>query len=64
MTALRLGLLWAPLWLVQLAQHFTGDLLVMRRGHWIVATIFVAACVVGTLVFGVHEPVEFIYFQF
>ena len=45
-------------------QHFTGDLLVMRRGPWVVLALFVTACVVATMVFGVHEPVEFIYFQF
>jgi alginate O-acetyltransferase complex protein AlgI len=62
--AFKLVLLWTPLWLVQLVQHFTGDLLVMRRGPWPVAALFVTACVVATLVFGVHEPVEFLYFQF
>ena len=49
---------------MQLAQHHTGDLMVMRRGPWWVATAFVTLCVVATMVFGVHEPVEFIYFQF
>jgi len=49
---------------VQLVQHFSGDLLVMRRGPMPVGALFVTACVVGILVFGVHEPVEFIYFQF
>jgi len=63
-TAFRLTLLWTPLWLVQLVQHFSGDLLVMRRGPMPVGALFVTACVVGILVFGVHEPVEFIYFQF
>ncbi len=62
--AFRLALLWGPLWTVQLAQHFTNDLMVMRRGHWLMPMLFVTACVVATLVFGVHEPVEFLYFQF
>lgn len=62
--AFRLSLLWAPLWGVQLLQHTTGDLLVMRRGPWPVVAAFVSACVVGVLLFGVHEPVEFLYFQF
>ncbi len=62
--ALRLALLWAPLWAVELAQHWSGDLMVMRRGSWWMAATFVTLCVVGTMVFGVREPVEFLYFQF
>ena len=62
--AFRLALLWAPLWVVQLAQHFSGDLMVMRRGGAATTVLFVTGCVVGALVFGAHEPVEFLYFQF
>ena len=45
------------------AQHFSGDLMVMRSGA-ATTVLFVTGCVVGALVFGAHEPVEFLYFQF
>ena len=53
-----------PLVLVQLAQHFCKDLLVPLRLPVPLRGLLVGALLVGMLVFGVREPVEFFYFQF
>jgi alginate O-acetyltransferase complex protein AlgI len=53
-----------PLVVMQLAQHFTKDLLVVLRLPAVLRGLLVGALVVAMLVFGVREPVEFFYFQF
>ncbi len=61
---LKLILLWTPLLLVQWAQHRSGNLMVMSQKNGLSSGLFVAGCVVGVLLLGVHEQVEFLYFQF
>jgi alginate O-acetyltransferase complex protein AlgI len=51
-----------PLLVVQIAQHATGDLLVMPKLR--LREPVYAACFVALVLFGVDEAVEFIYFQF
>jgi alginate O-acetyltransferase complex protein AlgI len=53
-----------PLVVVQLFQHGTKDLLVPLRLPLIPKALLFAALILGMLVFGVREPVEFFYFQF
>ena len=53
-----------PLVVMQLAQHFTKDLLVVLRLPAVLRGLLVGALVLAMLVFGVREPVEFFYFQF
>ena len=60
----QLIFLWTPLWAVQIWQHRTRDLLCFARAPAPVGLAFLVGCVVMSLVYGVHEDVEFIYFQF
>jgi len=53
-----------PLVVMQLAQHFTRDLLVVLRLPVVLRGLLVGALVLAMFVFGVREPVEFFYFQF
>ena len=53
-----------PLLLVQIAQQRSRDLLVMLRLPLVLRALFYAWLIVWILIFGVREPVEFIYFQF
>lgn len=53
-----------PLVVVQLFQHATKDLLVPLRLPLVPRALLFAALILGMLVFGVREPVEFFYFQF
>ncbi|MEM1449542.1 MAG: MBOAT family O-acyltransferase [Planctomycetota bacterium] len=53
-----------PLVVVQLAQHFSKDLLVPLRLPLVGRALLFAALLLGMMVFGVREPVEFFYFQF
>jgi hypothetical protein len=53
-----------PLVVMQLAQHFSKDLLVVLRLPTILRGLLVGALILAMLVFGVREPVEFFYFQF
>ncbi|QDV04935.1 Peptidoglycan O-acetyltransferase [Planctomycetes bacterium Poly30] len=53
-----------PLVLIQLAQHFSKDLLVPLRLPVIGRSLLLAAMILAMMVFGVREPVEFFYFQF
>ena len=53
-----------PLVAVQLAQHFSKDLLVPLRLPVIGRAALFTFMILGMLVFGVRDPVEFFYFQF
>jgi D-alanyl-lipoteichoic acid acyltransferase DltB (MBOAT superfamily) len=53
-----------PLIVVQLAQHFSKDLLVPLRLPVIGRAALFTAMILAMMVFGVREPVEFFYFQF
>ena len=53
-----------PLVVVQLAQHFSKDLLVPLRLPLVGRALLFAAMILVMMVFGVREPVEFFYFQF
>ena len=53
-----------PLVVMQLAQHFSRDLLVVMRLPAAVRGLLIGALVLAMLVFGVRVPVEFFYFQF
>ena len=53
-----------PLVLVQLAQHFSKDLLVPLRLPVVGRAALFTAMILGMMVFGVRKPVEFFYFQF
>lgn len=53
-----------PLVVVQLAQHFTKDLMAPLRLPLVLRGGLVAFLLLGMMVFGVREPVEFFYFQF
>jgi len=53
-----------PLVVMQLAQHFSKDLLVALRLPVVLRGLLVGLLLLAMLVFGVREPVEFFYFQF
>ena len=53
-----------PLVVVQLLQHGTKDLLVPLRLPLVPRALLIAALLLGMMVFGVRQPVEFFYFQF
>lgn len=53
-----------PLVAVQLAQHFSRDLLVPLRAPLLFRAAFFAFMILAMMLFGVREPVEFFYFQF
>ncbi len=53
-----------PLVVMQLAQHFSKDLMVALRLPAVLRGLLVAALLLAMFVFGVREPVEFFYFQF
>ncbi|MEM6674053.1 MAG: MBOAT family O-acyltransferase [Planctomycetota bacterium] len=59
-----LALFTWPLVIVQLAQHSTKDLLAPLRLPLPARGILFASLILGMMVFGVREPVEFFYFQF
>ncbi len=61
---IQLAWLWVPLWGVQIWQHTTRDLLCFARVPAPVGAVFLASCVLSMMLFGVAEPIEFIYFQF
>ena len=53
-----------PLLIVQIAQQWSQDLLILTRLPWWLRPILYAFLIVWTAVFGVRESLEFIYFQF
>jgi len=53
-----------PLWIVQLGQYLTNDLLFLYRQHWLVKTFAYALMAYLILGWGVMKSEEFIYFQF
>ncbi len=53
-----------PLVVVQLAQHTSKDLLIPLRLPLPLRALLFAALLLGMMVFGVRNPVEFFYFQF
>ncbi|MFT5732851.1 MAG: D-alanyl-lipoteichoic acid acyltransferase DltB (MBOAT superfamily) [Planctomycetota bacterium] len=53
-----------PLVVIQLAQHFSRDLLVPLRLPVVGRAMLFAAMILAMMVFGVRQPVEFFYFQF
>ena len=53
-----------PLVLIELYQYMSRDLLLLTRLPAIVRVIVYALLIVWTLIFGVRESLEFIYFQF
>lgn len=61
---LHLAMLWTPLWLVQIWQHRTRDLLCFTKAPAPVGIAFLLLCVASSVLFGVREDIEFIYFQF
>jgi len=61
---LQLVFLWIPLWLVQIWQHRTRDLLCFTKAPAPVGAAFLLLCVASSVLFGVREDIEFIYFQF
>jgi D-alanyl-lipoteichoic acid acyltransferase DltB (MBOAT superfamily) len=54
----------APLIIVQFAQHFTRDLLVIQRLPWPLRSVIYAFFGLWLLVFAERETSQFIYFQF
>ncbi len=54
----------SPLVVVQLAQHTSRDLLVPLRLPVPLRALLFAALLLGMMIFGVRNPVEFFYFQF
>jgi D-alanyl-lipoteichoic acid acyltransferase DltB (MBOAT superfamily) len=58
--------LWcaAPLAAIQIAQHVSGDLLVVARARPLIKLPVYTALLMGLFLFGVRESIEFIYFQF
>ena len=61
---LQLALLWTPMWPVQIWQHRTRDLLCFTKAPAPVGIAFLLLCVASSVLFGVREDIEFIYFQF
>ena len=53
-----------PLLLVQIAQQWQRDLLVLTRLPWWLRPVLYAFFIIWTAIFGVRESLEFIYFQF
>ncbi len=60
----QLAILWAPLWVVQIWQHRTRDLMCFTKVPWPIGGLFLLACVLASMLYSVQEPIEFIYFQF
>ena len=60
----QLAILWTPLWLVQIWQHRTRDLLCFAKAPAPVGFVFLSLCVLTSFLYGVQESIEFIYFQF
>jgi D-alanyl-lipoteichoic acid acyltransferase DltB (MBOAT superfamily) len=54
----------APLLLIEIAQHWSKDLLIVTRLKAPARALVYGALLAGIFVFGVRESVEFIYFQF
>lgn len=54
----------APVLAIELAQHWSRDLLIVTRMPVIARAALYAALLAGILIFGVRESIEFIYFQF
>jgi hypothetical protein len=53
-----------PLLLVQVAQYWKRDLLVLTRLPAVIRSPAYAGLLLWIIVFGVREAMEFIYFQF
>ena len=62
--ASKVGMLWTPVMAVQIAQHWTGDLLIVARLSNCTKALVYAALVAAILLRGVRDGSEFIYFQF
>lgn len=64
LTAARLGLLWTPILLMQLAQLRWDDLLVVLRLPVLLRGVGYGLLVAACVAFATGESMEFIYFQF
>ncbi len=60
----KLAFYAGPVIIVQMAQYYRNDVLVMYRLPWVLRGILYYAMIIVILIFGVTEANDFIYFQF
>jgi D-alanyl-lipoteichoic acid acyltransferase DltB (MBOAT superfamily) len=54
----------APVVIIEIAQHWSRDLLIVMKLPWAARALLYAVLLAGILILGVRESIEFIYFQF